>query len=510
MRSINRFSVVLLGTAALAACADNTTQPAAAALAANGRDRVTVTPPAADTASDYIVTLADSTVDPDGKGKTLTGLQKGLFKRSYKFALKGFVASLTPAAAAALAQTAGVERVEADGIVRASTEVVANSWGLDRIDQRALPLNGMYNFTGTASNVRAYIVDTGILTTHEQFTGRVLAGFSAFGDNNPVDCNGHGTHVAGTIGGNTMGIARGVSLVPVRVLDCAGSGTWSGVIAGIDWVTQQKTNNKSIPMVANMSLGGGFNSSVNDAVTRAITAGVVFAVAAGNENQDACYTSPASTPNALTVAASESGDNRAGYSNWGSCVDLFAPGSGIQSSYIGADNAYANLSGTSMASPHVAGVAALILGSYPSYTPAQVRSSMIAAATPNIITDAAGSANVLLTTLFDATSTPAPAPAPIDTTTAPTPTPTPPPAPAPVVIKLSITKQAAKNNNTARLAWSGATTSSVDIFRNDKKILTTTNDGAQNDTKLAAGSYSYKVCNAGSTTLCSPAVTVSF
>jgi subtilisin family serine protease len=233
-------------------------------------------------------------------------------------------------------------------------------------------------------------------------------------------------------------------------------------------------------------------------------------VAAGNENQDACYTSPASTPNALTVAASESGDNRAGYSNWGSCVDLFAPGSGIQSSYIGANNAYANLSGTSMASPHVAGVAALILGSYPSYTPAQVRSSMIAAATPNIITDAAGSANVLLTTLFDATSAPAPAPAPIDTTTAPTPTPTPPPAPAPVVIKLSITKQAAKNNNTARLAWSGATTSSVDIFRNDKKILTTTNDGAQNDTKLAAGSYSYKVCNAGSTTLCSPAVTVSF
>ncbi|MBY0488345.1 MAG: S8 family peptidase [Gemmatimonadaceae bacterium] len=511
MRPISRLSFALLGTAALAACADTTTQPADARLAAaTGRSRVPTTSDSTSTSADptdYIVTLADTTADPDAKGKSLTGLQKGLFKRSYKFALKGFVANLTPAAAEALARTAGVTRVEADGPVRINDVVTANSWGLDRIDQRALPLDGMYNFTGTASNVRAYIIDTGILTSHEQFVGRTLTGFSAFGDNNPIDCNGHGTHVAGTVGGNTMGVARGVTLIPVRVLDCSGSGTWSGVIAGIDWVTQQKTNNKSIPMVANMSLGGGYIQSVNDAVTKSISAGVVFAVAAGNESQDACNVSPAATPNAITVAASESGDNRAGYSNFGSCVDIFAPGTGITSSWIGANNAYAGLSGTSMATPHVTGVAALILGAYPTYTADQVRSSMLAAATPNVITDPAGSPNMLLSTLFTAAVTPAPAP--IDTTTTTTPTQPPPPPPAPVAITLSITKQVSKNNNTARLLWSGATTTNVDVYRNGTRIWTTANDGSQNDSRLAKGSYIYRVCNAGSTT-CSPDVGVTF
>ncbi len=517
MRQFTRLSFALLGTAALAACADTTTQPADARLAASGRDRVTpatANTPAAPTDSidtsaepaDYIVTLADSTEDPEGKGKTLTGKQKGLYKRAYKYALKGFVANLTPAGVEEMVRTPGVTRVEADGPVKMNDVVAAASWGLDRIDQRSNALDGFYNFSGTASNVRAYIIDTGILTSHEQFTGRTLAGFSAFGDNNPIDCNGHGTHVAGTVGGSTTGVARGVQLVPVRVLDCAGSGTWSGVIAGIDWVTQQKTNNKSIPMVANMSLGGGYIQSVNDAVTRAISAGVVFAIAAGNENQDACNVSPASTPNALTVAASESGDNRAGYSNWGKCVDIFAPGTGITSSWIGSNNAYAGLSGTSMATPHVTGVAALILGSYPTYTADQVRSSMIAAATPNVITDLAGSPNLLLSTLFTATQTPPPPP-PADTTT--TPSQPPAPAPAPVVITLSITKQVAKNNNTARLAWAGATTTSVDIYRNGSKFLTSTNDGSQNDAKLAKGTYTYKVCNAGTTT-CSPNASVTF
>ena len=500
---------LLLAAVSLAACSDTTdmTSPAEPAEPAAARLAAAASSNAADddsTQIDYIVTFDATENDPTGRARALLAQQNGQLKREYRFALKGFSATLTPAAAKRVAAADGILRVEEDGKVFMTTTVSASSWGLDRLDQRPLPLDGSYSFAGNGAGVRVYIVDTGILTSHVQFTGRALAGYSAFGDNNPEDCNGHGTHVAGTIGGSTTGVARGVNVVSVRVLDCAGSGSWSGVIAGLDWVTGQKTANKSIPMAANMSLGGGFSASVNDAVSKAIAAGVTFAVAAGNSGADACSTSPASTPNALTVGATESNDYRAGYSNYGSCLDIFAPGSGIYSSYIGSTSSYASLSGTSMASPHVAGVAALILGSYPTYSPAQVRSAMLAGGTANIVVGpGTGSPNVLLTNMFTAAVT-APTDSvvtpPTDTTTVTPPTP---------VIKLSISTQITKTQNTAKLAWSGATTTNVDVYRNAVRIITTANDGAYNDAKRPKGTWTYQLCNAGST-ICSPSVAVVF
>ena len=310
MHNFSRLPVAPLVLAALVftACADtpDVTTPDLSARAAIGGRQVGV--PAGQT--DFIVTFDDTEIDPVGRARALVAQQNGELKHSYQFALKGFSAKMSTAAAAALASTPGIKRVEPDGIAKIVTTVASMSWGQDRIDQRALPLNNTYTYTSTGSGVRVYIIDTGILSGHEQFAGRMLPGFSALGDNVTEDCNGHGTHVAGTVGGSTTGVAPGVSLVPVRVLDCTGSGSWSGVIAGLDWVTQQKLNNKSIPMAANMSLGGGLTSSLNDAVTKAIAAGVVVAVAAGNSSADACQTSPASTPNALTVGASESGGSR--------------------------------------------------------------------------------------------------------------------------------------------------------------------------------------------------------
>ena len=272
------------------------------------------------------------------------------------------------------------------------------SWGLDRINQRNLPLDSNYSFQYNGQGVKAYVIDTGINSAHSEFTGRILPGNSQIADGNGTnDCNGHGTHVAGTIGGSTYGVARGVSLVPVRVLDCIGSGTFSGVIAGIDWAIADHAS--GVPAVANLSLGGGYSLAVNDAIARLVADGVVVAVAAGNSNANACNYSPSSAPNAITVGASERADNRAAYSNFGTCLDIFAPGSAIVSSWIGSTSATNSISGTSMASPHVAGAAALLLEKNPSFTPAQIQSQLISGATPNKVTSpGTGSANLLLAT----------------------------------------------------------------------------------------------------------------
>lgn len=327
----------------------------------------------------------------------------------FTHALNGFTADLTASQVAALAQDPSVTRIEPDRVVGIDATQSPATWGLDRIDQRNLPLNSSYTYTATGAGVKAYIIDTGILGTHSDFGGRVLSGYTAISDGNgTTDCNGHGTHVAGTVGGTTYGVAKSVSLVPVRVLSCAGSGSTTGVIAGVDWVTADHA--AGTPAVANMSLGGSTSASLNAAVARSITDGVTYAVAAGNSNTDACTASPASEPTAITVGATGSTDARASYSNFGTCLDVFAPGSGITSDWITSTTATNTISGTSMATPHVVGVAALLLSADSTATPATITARLLANATPSVVTDTrTGSPNLLLAS---GTFTPGPVTAP--------------------------------------------------------------------------------------------------
>jgi serine protease len=321
---------------------------------------------------------------------------------AFEHALQGFVASANEKQLQRLLEDPRVESVEEDGIVYASATQASATWGLDRSDQRDLPLNSTYVYDATASNVRAYIIDTGILASHVDFGGRVGSGYTAISDGRgSSDCNGHGTHVAGTVGGNTWGVAKGVTLIPVRVLGCNGSGTNSGVIAGIDWVTANHVK----PAVANMSLGGGASSAVDTAVNNAVAAGVFVAVAAGNDNANACNYSPARAANAVTVGSTTNTDARSSFSNFGSCLDIFAPGSSITSAWYTSTTATNTISGTSMASPHVAGVAALYLASNASATPATVTTAIIDNSTANKVTGAqTGSPNRLLYSRFGGTT----------------------------------------------------------------------------------------------------------
>jgi subtilisin family serine protease len=319
--------------------------------------------------------------------------------RQYRRVLNGFAAQLTDSALADVRNDADVAYVEADQVVTASVAQSPATWGLDRIDQQSLPLNNTYNYNATGAGVKAYIIDTGIRFTHSQFGGRASSGVDEIDGGSADDCNGHGTHVSGTVGGSTYGVAKAVSLVAVRVLDCNGSGSTSGVIAGINWVTSDHQAGQ--PAVANMSLGGGASASLDQAVANSVADGVTYAVAAGNDNTNACNQSPARAPSALTVGSTTSTDARSSFSNYGTCVDIFAPGSSITSSWNTNDTATNTISGTSMATPHVAGVAALYLEGTPGALPATVNAAVVSAATPNKVTSpGTGSPNRLLYSLF--------------------------------------------------------------------------------------------------------------
>jgi subtilisin family serine protease len=523
----------------------------------------------------YIVVFRPGTANADRLTDQLT-VGGGTVHFRYRTALQGFAASLPAAALDGIRRNPNVAFVEADGEMQAiTTTQTGATWGIDRIDQRSLPLSSSYSYDQDGTGVTAYIIDTGIRPDHNEFGGRVSSGgFTAISDKHGTeDCNGHGTHVSGTVGGSTYGVAKNVALVPVRVLNCRGSGSYSGVIAGIDWVAA----NASGPSVANMSLGGGASSSVDAAVNGAAASGVVMVVAAGNSNANACNYSPARAADAVTVGATTSNDGRASYSNYGTCLDLFAPGSGITSAWHNSPNATNTISGTSMASPHVAGAAALLLEANPGAGVASITATLLGNATPGTVGNrGAGSPNLLLFTNpggggeepppdnspptagfswecieLDCafTDTSSDSDGSVDAwswsfeggggSSAQHPNHTFPSTgsylvtlvvtdnggandnvshtvtvattPVPGGFSLSGSGYKVKGRNTVDLTWSGAAGATVDILRDGALIATVSNDGSHTDNTGERGgaTYAYQVCEAGTST-CSNSVTVEF
>ncbi len=352
---------------------------------------------------DYIVVFNDSVRDPGAVAAEHARGHGAIVRFVYQHALNGYAATIPAGRLVALSHDPRVAYVEADGVATIGATTQSNAtWGLDRLDQRYRPLDATFSYTNTGAGVKAYIIDTGIRRSHTEFGGRAIDGIDKVDGALPADdCNGHGTHVAGTVGGTTYGAAKAVTLVAVRVLDCNGSGSWSQVIAGIDWVTADHQAGQ--PAVANMSLGGGASASVDTAVRNSIADGVSYAIAAGNGNiagiaQDACKSSPARVAEAMTISATDSSDKKASWANYGTCVDWFAPGVSITSAWKDTNAATKTISGTSMATPHTAGVAALYLQANPAASPADVSGALYALTTKGIVTTSKTKNNHLLFT----------------------------------------------------------------------------------------------------------------
>ena len=579
MRKLATLTTVAL---ALTACQDARTP-----LAPASGPELAVASPAQ--AGKYIVVFKDDVRDVPGLARVLTAQHGGRAVFTYERTIRGFAAEGLPdAGVAALSRHPSVAYVEADAPVQLFATQTGATWGIDRVDQRDTPLSTTYNYNATGAGVNAYIFDTGINIAHQDFGGRAQyasggqnGDFVGDGRGNASDCHGHGTHVAGTVGGTTWGVAKGVTLHAARVVDCRGSGNVSMSIAAVEWVTASGAR----PAVVNMSLGYGDVQSLRDAVEAAVASGVNFAVAAGNGDflgrpLDACLESPAGAPNAVTVGSTTSTDGESSFSNYGTCVDILAPGSSITSADYRSTTGSTTMSGTSMATPHVAGAIALYLQGNPSASPAQVTSALKSNGTSNTITlhsrsSTYGTPNLFLYTLnFGGGSTEPPANvAPVadfssscsgltctftdlstdsdgtiasrswafgdgGTSTATNPSRTYAAGGTYTVtltvtdddgathsrsrtvtvsdgssggISLSVTGSKVKGVASANLSWSGATTASVDVYRNGTRVTTTANDGLHTDSigRGASGTYTYRVCNAGSTT-CSGDASVTF
>ena len=381
----------------VAACSDVAVAPAPATIsspqAESSRSDQSVP-----VANSYIIRFRDDEPSPLLHAQEIERAHGAVIKHVYTSAIRGAAFVMSDAVAESLKSDPSVLAVEQDQTMHLVTTQANPTWGIDRIDQRNLPLSNSYTYGPSGNGVTVYIIDTGINFTHNEYVGRTSLGIDEVtAGGSGVDCNGHGSHVSGTAGGTTYGVAKSVRLVAVRVLDCSGSGFTSGVIAGVDWVTLNATR----PAAANMSLGGSFSPTLNQAVENSIAAGIVYSIAAGNSTGNACIESPSSAPSAIVVAATDITDRFAFFSNFGTCVHIAAPGVNITSAWIGSNTATNVISGTSMAAPHVVGAAALYLESFPAATPAQVRTALTTNATSGVITAVpAGTPNLLLFTGF--------------------------------------------------------------------------------------------------------------